>query len=184
MGLFRVTQGPNGLSTISQVATPRPTPRKPRATVDDEIAKEVDEALRAELEDEGASAARAASTAIAAELVAGLHENNVSWALERIPGLLSEDQVEQVRAVEEAHPKHPGGRAGVLNGLNERLDELEDAETEAAEAPKGPGDLQDPVPEHPAGGGLPCPECDFLAGSQAGLDAHMESVHDDADIGL
>lgn len=175
MGIFKVVNK-NGLREIEQVAAVD----EPVATVEEDPIDEIDRILAEEDADEDADIrAMAGDPLIEAEeegdqldaynrLAGGLHENGVDWAKRWISELTHADQVLRIEELERNHPKYENGRNGVLAALEERRGEL------------GSGD---PVPAPPVaaqGGGIPCDHCDFTAGSQAGMDAHMETHHADA----
>jgi len=183
VGRFRVTTNPTtGLKEIGQVLSPVEEPKADdEVDLDAELDASLEADLRAELEghpdtpvlevSDGGAADDDVLDEAANEIMAGLYEQNVSWVKKRVPDIKTQAGIEAVREMEKAHPKKEGGRSGVLNALDERSGEL-------VERKAGPGDIEEP-PETTMGTGLPCSECDFTAGSEAGLDAHMEAKHPD-----
>lgn len=100
-------------------------------------------------------------------LADGLHGNSVEWAKQWINELTHPDQVTRVQELEKAHPSYEGGRNGVLKALDDRKAELTTKDA----------NISTPSPSPAAG--LPCESCDFIAGSQQGLDSHMDAHHSD-----
>lgn len=115
------------------------------------------------------------------ELVAGLHTENANWAKGLIPKLETTDQVLHVASIERAHPTYKPGRTSVINKLQERFGEvggLPDGFNQPD--PRGTATAQE-VAFKTQASGIPCPctdeGCAFSAGSQPGLDAHIETHH-------
>ena len=80
----------------------------------------------------------------------------------------STEEIEKLRIIEKANPKYEGGRVGVFA-------EMDDREAELRPAP-GPKEVQEHDPEEAQES--KCPHCDFVAASEAGLEAHLEASHD------
>lgn len=193
MGYFKITTNPvTGLKDIEQVPTEEDLAREQAKAMPDGFDDQLDAALEADLaadlavvedaafededEDEDPPADPAAN-----ELMAGLYEQNVSWAKKRIVKIMTPEGVRAVREMEKAHPEfsEQGGRKGVLNALQERLGELDDGSVESDGLARGPEeeDVLDPDPK--LGNRIPCRYCEFTAGSKAGMKAHVEAKHPD-----
>lgn len=159
---FRVVKNKRGMKDIHQVPT-----GERRARRKEEDFADLDAALEAE---DAAAAKKKKAPAAKQEqspylrLKAGMHENTVEWAKGWIGQLSHPDQATRLITLERAHPKYEGGRAGLIQALEERHAELT-AEPETPQVAQAPSS------------GLPCDECDFTAGSEAGLKAHMEAHH-------
>jgi len=107
-----------------------------------------------------------------------LHKKTVPWVKGEIKKIQTVDEVDQALEKEYAHPRFEGGRSGIIDDLQERRDEL----TEPNTGP--PKDTEAMKPTNTVAAGLPCPDCAFSAGSQEGLDAHMEAHHSAAEEDL
>lgn len=200
MGRFVVTVNPTtGLKDIQQVPIEEEVaPKDPAVDFKKELDAALDAELRQELEAEIAkgtppeltvenggdqSDADPPADEAATEIMAGLYEQNVGWAKERIAKIRTQEGIVAVRLMEHRHPefsdRDPPGRRGVIGALQERSGEIAEGLTESdglARTPKGPGEIEEP-PAGDRGTGLPCAECEFTAGSEGGLAAHMESSH-------
>lgn len=198
MGHFVVKVDPEtGLKDIQQVPTDEDKRAEMHEALDAKLDAELDARLDADLEsgadtppeltveDGGAKDDDPPADEAANEIMAGLYRQNVAWAKARITKIQTQAGITAVRDMEKAHPEYkdndPPGRKGVRNALQERSGEIGEGQTTSdglERQPKGPGDIE-PPPETTRGTGLPCGECEFTAGSQAGMDAHMEAKHPD-----
>ncbi len=170
MGIFKVTRGAGGGREMTQIATPEELEKTGRApaTFDAEddlleelglqkpIGREKKELKKGTIIPDNPSSAYNA-------LLQGVSKHSVAWAKKLIEKLPTIEEVEAIRVKEKNHPKFGGGRVGVLNALEAREQEL---------MPSGVRKDED--------GNLTfdCPDCDFTAGSQDGLNAHLAAAHD------
>jgi len=101
-------------------------------------------------------------------LAAGLSKQSVAWGQKFIAKLNSQDEIERLRAIEMNHPKHEGGRKGIIGALDARSADLDPTTFKEPEAKEETAESFD----------CPEPECEFTAGSEEGLEAHVVAVHD------
>jgi hypothetical protein len=101
-----------------------------------------------------------------------LHKKSAPWVKGEIQKLQDVEEVDAALKAEYVHPRYKGGRTGIVDALQERRGEITEPKRD-----KGPGDLEPNQPVHTVASGLPCPHCGFSAGSQEGLDSHIETHH-------
>lgn len=179
MGHFVVSVDPTtGMNDVRKVPTPEDVADIARKGIEAEIDAKIDADLERELEagtppalaDDDPPADDAAN-----EIMVGIYEQNVSWVKLRVVKIQTQAGISAVRDMERAHPEYkdsdPPGRKGVLNALQERSGEITEGQVES-----------DGLERAPAATRLPCSECEFFAGSQAGLDSHMEAKHPDVSL--
>ena len=102
-------------------------------------------------------------------LAEGLYKRPIAWAEKFIRKLDSIDEVDRIRMIEQANPKSDGGREKLLTILDDRKAELEPAPT-----PQPDEKVAEAVAETKTHA---CPHCEFVAGSEEGLEAHINAVH-------
>lgn len=166
MGMFKVGRGKGGSRQMTQIATPEEAALQ-RA----ENPTPLDEAIeglpkkKIGLERPGKSA-HVGSSAYRA-LANGLHKQSVKWALKFIEKLDDIEDLEKVRKIETSHPKHETGRITIIKAIDTRRDELEEKNFTDPKDKRPPEDKE-----------FPCEHCEFKAGSEEGLTAHVDAVHD------
>lgn len=179
MGYFVVSVDPiTGMNDVRKVPTPEDVADIARKGIEAEIDAKIDADLERELgagtppdlADDDPPVDDAAN-----EIMVGIHEQNVSWIRQRVVKIQTQAGITAVREMEKNHPEYkdndPPGRKGVLNALQERSGEITEGQVES-----------DGLERAPAATRLPCSECEFFAGSQAGLDSHMEAKHPDVSL--
>lgn len=161
MAMFKMGRGKGGGRTMRQIATPEEGKNLLYAE---------EPSLQVTMEDVDVEPlktdAYAGSPAYMA-LLNGLSKQSVAWAKKFIAKLDSREEIARLKPVEQNHPKHGGGRKGVLAALVARDIELDPMA-------RAPVTKAAPTTEE----GLGCDQCDFKAGSQEGLEAHITAVHD------
>ena len=190
MGHFVVSVDPvTGLKDVRQVPTLEDAADTDRGNLDAEIDAKLDADLARELErdleadtapdlkvaDGGADDDDPPADDAANEIMVGIYEQNVAWIKQRVTKIQTQAGIKAVRTMEQFHPEYkdndPPGRKGVLNALQERSGEITEGQT-----------VSDGLERAPASTRLPCSECEFTAGSQDGLDAHMATKHSDVSL--
>jgi hypothetical protein len=177
VGLFKVTRGRGGRRTISQINTGEEGALRHNKVLREAQEKLAKEAAKKPLEQKDATLFRPvtweASAAYRA-LAEGLYKRPAAWTEQWIRKITNPEELKRIRLMEEAHPKYKNGRRNLLALIDDREVEV------APPAPPPPAEELDEKP--PETVESPCPHCDFKAGSEEGLKAHLEVYHPDIEL--
>jgi len=166
VAMFKVGRGFGGRREMAQVATPEEGKSILVAEEPAEVpvkVEELDEPTKYPIDGfDGGPAYRA--------MVVGITKQSVPWARAFIKKLKTEEEVDRLTSMEKSHPKFGGGRKSVLaelaaQGSLLRLGAAPDTNTAEVEVEEEKKEFV-------------CDECDFIGGSEEGLEAHISAVHD------